>query len=147
MADMLMKLESEVELLKGTLRDLSESIERLEEQRNKLSAEIAAKKERRLVWEARLAQCMKELEEPFGLGSKPKPRRRKGENLRAVRELLATNKDRGFSVTEIAEKLEIAWSSARRTLQKNPIFEERDNLWFLKQSIKNGNGDERDLHS
>jgi chromosome segregation ATPase len=145
MADKLGKLEAEVELLNGTLKDLSESIERLKEQRDKLTAEIRAKEERLLTWNARLGQLMNELEDPFG--AKPKPRRRKGENLRAVRELLATNKDRGLSVTEVTEKLGIAWSSARRTLQKNPIFEERDNLWFLKQSNRNGNDDEKESFS
>jgi chromosome segregation ATPase len=145
MADQIGKLEAEVELLNGTLKDLSESIDRLKEQRDKLTAEIRAKEERLVIWNARLGQLMNELEDPFG--AKPKPRRRKGENLRAVRELLATNRDRGFSVTEVAEKLGIAWSSARRTLQKNPIFEERDDLWFLKQPNKNANGDERDLLS
>jgi uncharacterized coiled-coil DUF342 family protein len=141
MAETHEKLEAEAELLKGTIRDLTESIDRLEEQRSKLNAEIAAKKDRLFTWNTRLAQLVKELEEPFGPSS-TKPRRRKGENLRAVRDLLAI-KD-GLSVSQVSEKLAIAWSSARRTLETNPIFVSRDGLWFLRDSIRNGNGDEKE---
>jgi response regulator of citrate/malate metabolism len=146
------ELDEDIELLIGTIRDLTESIDRLTEQRDKLSAEIRAKIDRRLIWESRLATLRQQVEKPFDEDAPTKPakskRRRKGENLRAVRELFANNKDRGFSVTEISEQLGIAWSSARRTLEKNKLlFVERDNLWFLKQLDRNGNGDERDLLS
>jgi chromosome segregation ATPase len=137
------KLEAEVELIKGTIRDLSESIARLEEQRDKLNAEIGAKRERRLAWETRLAQLEDEIKEPFGTTPKP-GRRRKGENMRAIRDLLAANKDRGFSVKEVADTLRIAWSSTRRALQENPIFVEHGDLWYLKQLATQANGDEKD---
>jgi len=146
------ELDEDIELLIGTIRDLTESIDRLTEQRDKLSAEIRAKIDRRLIWESRLARLRQQVEKPFDEDEPTKQakskRRRKGENLRAVRELFDNNKDRGFSVTEISEQLGIAWSSARRTLEKNKLlFAERDNLWFLKQLDRNGNGDERDLLS
>jgi hypothetical protein len=144
------ELDEDIELLIGTIRDLTESIDRLTEQRDKLSAEIRAKVERRLVWESRLAALRQREERPFDDYEPTKPtkqkRRRKGENLRAVRELFASNKDRGFSVTEVSEQLGIAWSSARRTLENNKLlFVERDGLWFLKQLDRNANGDERDV--
>ena len=149
---MLRELEEEMELLIGTIRDLTESIDRLAEQRDRLTAEIRAKVDRRLHWENKLAKIKQQIERPFDEDEPTKPtkakRRRKGENLRAVRELFASNKDRGFSVTEISEQLGIAWSSARRTLEKNKLlFVERDNLWFLKQLDRNANGDERELLS
>jgi predicted RNase H-like nuclease (RuvC/YqgF family) len=138
MAETLDKLESEVELLEGTIRDLTESIERLEEQRSKLSVEISAKKDRLIKWTMKLKQLREELEEPFG-PSQTKTRRRKGENLRAVLDLLLV-KD-GLSVSEVADKLGIAWSSARRTLEKNPMFVLRDGFWFLRDPVKKANGD------
>jgi len=146
------ELDEDIELLLGTIHDLTESIDRLTEQRDKLNAEIRAKLDRRLIWESRLATLRQQVERPFDDNEPIKPtklkRRRKGENLRAVRELFANNKDRGFSVTEISEQLGIAWSSARRTLEKNKLlFVERDNLWFLKQLDQNANGDERELLS
>jgi hypothetical protein len=143
------ELDEDIELLIGTIRDLTESIDSLTEQRDKLSAEIRGKIDRRLIWESRLATLKQRVERPFDedeptTPTKPK-RHRKGENLRAVRELFASNKDRGFSVTEISEQLGIAWSSARRTLEKNKfLFVERDNLWFLKQLDRNSKGDEKE---
>jgi hypothetical protein len=141
MADIRERLEAEEELLKGTIEDLKESIARLEEQRFKLTNEISAKKDRLLKWNTRLAQLQKEVEEPFG-SSPTKPRRRKGQNLRAICDLFAI-KD-GLSVSEVSDQLGIAWSSARRTLETSPIFVSRDGLWYLRDSNKNGNGDEKE---
>jgi predicted nucleic acid-binding Zn-ribbon protein len=142
MADRAQSLENELVLLFGTIMDLEESLKRLEEQRDKLNIDIRHKQERLRTWKSRLETVKTELEDPFG--EKPKPRRRKGENLRAVKDLLATDVVRGFSISEVAEKIGIAWSSAHRTLETNSIFVQRDGLWFLKESIKNGNGDEKE---
>lgn len=147
------ELDEEIELLLGTIRDLTESINPLIEQRDKLNLEIRAKTERRLSWERRLATLTKRVERPFDADSlsgdpPPKPKRhRKGENLRAVRELFDKHKDRGFSITEVSEQLGIAWSSARRTLEKNPIFVSRNGLWFLGELTRNTNGDEKESFS
>lgn len=62
-------------------------------------------------------------------------RRRKGESDRAIAELLNESPDKGFTLSEIAEKTKIPITSAQRALKRAADRFEMgsDNLWRLKK--------------
>ena len=74
------KPDEEIELLRGTMQDLAESITRIKEQRDRLNVELAAKEERLFTWNSRLGRLLSEqVDSPVGAALKTR-RRRKGEN-------------------------------------------------------------------
>jgi chromosome segregation ATPase len=119
------RTKAERELISGTISDLHESIQELEDRIEYFQQELQARKKRLETWRHRLAV----LADP----SDPSERRRrpKGENLRAVIGVLQ-NCVNGLTAAEIQRKTELPWSSIQATLKRHPeLFAETAGLWRL----------------
>lgn len=121
-------MQSEYDLIAGTIEDLQESLKMLREHRAELDREIAAREGRLSTWEKKLKDL-----EPTG---KSGPGRRpKGANLRAVAGYLSSRIE-GAAPAQIREGTGLPWSSVQSVLTKNAdAFEEVDGLWRLKPQM------------
>ncbi len=116
--------------IEQSIAELRDSKGRLEQQRDAVLEQLAAKEKLLRFWEDRLA----ELSGAQGNGSK---RLRKGEPLRRIVDLFQSKKSgTGLSIAEIAEVSGLGWSTARSTLMRHKErFEEHENLWYRKELI------------
>jgi response regulator of citrate/malate metabolism len=123
-----MLVEIEQLMLERTVDDLVHSLELLTKERDALNQRISESQGRVDALKLKLAQAGR------SSGNK-KGRRRKGESDRAIAELLASNPDKGFTLSEIAEQTEIPVTSAQRALKRaGDKFETgSDNLWRVKK--------------
>jgi len=121
------KYKDERQLITGTLSDLEDSIEELENRIEYMTDELKGKKERLATWRNRLAR--------LGQGEDAERHRRpKGENLRAVINCLQGVVN-GLATSEIQRRTKLAWSSIQATLKRNPDrFVEQDGLWRLRKA-------------
>lgn len=119
------KYRDERQLITGTLSDLEDSIEELQNRIEYMTDELKAKKERLATWRSRLARLGQD-------DDVERHRRPKGENLRAVINCLQGTVN-GLATSEIQRRTKLAWSSIQATLKRNSDrFIEQDGLWRLR---------------
>ncbi|MBU0717395.1 MAG: hypothetical protein KJ749_04030 [Planctomycetes bacterium] len=122
------------ELIEGTIRDLTETIERLTQQRADIDDRLSQVKARRDEWKAVLARVSDE----NGSGTRHR-RAKKGENLRKIKALYdELGPGEGLSMAEVARRSGIPWSSVRNELGRDGqgFREGEDGLWY-----RNANAD------
>jgi len=115
------------QLIEGTISDLDEAIDRLQQEREGIETKIADIQQRREAWRVELRKLGN------GFSASKKPRLRKGEAKRRIVELFEGLADgAGLSISDVAKGLNISWSSVRNVFKKEGTdFVERDGVWFL----------------
>lgn len=116
-------------MLEQTVNDLVHSLECLTKERDALNQRISESQSRVEALKLKLAQAVKN-------GGNEKGRRRKGESDRAIAELISSNPEKGFTLSEISEQTGIPVTSAQRALKRaGDKFETgSDNLWRVKKN-------------
>jgi hypothetical protein len=127
----------DIELIEGTIIDLTGVIEGLEarlgaidHQRSAVEKQIADTRGRRAGWEAILQK--------HKASGQPKARARKGRNASMIElAYCAAPEGHGFTMKELAESTSISWSSVRNVLTKShkDHFQEKDGRYYMIKNI------------
>lgn len=119
----------EIELLDGTIADLTQGLAELMEHRAALDVEIRAKQERLRTWQSRRAKL-------GGFEGAPRVRRAKGENERLIAALFS-HPDvpaAGLSLREIEKRTGLPASSVHAAVTRKGTFVEVGGLWRPSQN-------------
>ena len=123
-------------LIESTLHNLREHLHNLEGDRTKIDQKITEVKTTIERWEAELRYEGQPDELPQG---SPPARRKKGENLRILRELYKSDPGLALTIQEVVERTSLAHSSVQVVFMKAGSGWEKDadnNRWRLVRSEK-----------